>query len=209
MLLATSGVVAFACDALNVCVCVGSSAIDTVCACSPPRSPRVKLLPSCIGVLPRRSGSAKLTRPSPPNVVPSKENRAWFWLIGNSCPLHSAQPLGAKSKLIILISDRNGSATLSLLCVGLTLRVFLLRRRQRAGRRAAGEAAPAAGDVVRRVDDRVARVVRLDEALDRRVIVGGTAVARHADRGAEPLAQPDVGGTGDVCPGRVVARDRS
>src|ERR1700684_2287201 len=28
--------------------------------------------------------------------------------MGNSCPLHSAQPLGAKPKLKILISDRNG-----------------------------------------------------------------------------------------------------
>jgi hypothetical protein len=52
----------------------------------------------------------EFTRPSPPKVVPSSENNAWFWLIGSSCPLHSAQPFGAKVKLMILISDKNGSA---------------------------------------------------------------------------------------------------
>src|ERR687888_86131 len=56
------------------------------------------------------SGSAKLTRPSPPKVVPSREKRAWFWLIGRSWPLHSAHPFGAKTKLMMRISDRNGSA---------------------------------------------------------------------------------------------------
>src|SRR5438093_1382262 len=65
-----------------------------------------------MGARPRRSGSAKFTRPSPPKVVPRSANNAWFWLIGNSCPLHSAQPFGAKTKLMILISDRNGSAIL-------------------------------------------------------------------------------------------------
>ena len=59
---------------------------------------------------PRRSGSAKFTRPSPPKVVPSSENSAWFWLMGSNCPLQSAHPFGAKPKLMILISDRNGSA---------------------------------------------------------------------------------------------------
>ena len=48
------------------------------------------------GALPRRSGSPKLTRPSPPNVVPSSENNAWFWLMGRSCPSHSAQLLRRK-----------------------------------------------------------------------------------------------------------------
>src|SRR5688572_29039849 len=84
--------------------------IETVCACSPPRSPSVWPEPTWIGVRPRRSGSAKFTRPSPPNVVPSRENRAWFWLIGNSCPLQSAQPFGANTKDITRISDRKGSA---------------------------------------------------------------------------------------------------
>ncbi len=70
----------------------GSSAIESVCACSPPRSPSVWPEPTWIGTRPRRSGSAKFTRPSPPNVVPSSENSAWFWLIGSSWPLHCAQP---------------------------------------------------------------------------------------------------------------------
>jgi hypothetical protein len=56
------------------------------------------------------AGSAKFTRPSPPKVVPRRENNAWFWLIGNSCPLQSAHPFGAKSKLMIRTSDKNGSA---------------------------------------------------------------------------------------------------
>jgi hypothetical protein len=30
--------------------------------------------------------------------------------MGKNCPLHNAQPFGAKAKLMILISDRNGSA---------------------------------------------------------------------------------------------------
>ena len=38
------------------------------------------------------------------------EKSAWFWLIGSNCPLHSAHPFGANTKLMILISDRNGSA---------------------------------------------------------------------------------------------------
>jgi hypothetical protein len=29
--------------------------------------------------------------------------------MGNNCPLHTAQPFGAKLKLKILISERNGS----------------------------------------------------------------------------------------------------
>src|SRR5437773_941484 len=63
-----------------------------------------------MGTLLCKSGRPKFTRPSPPKVVPSKLNKAWFWLIGKSCPLHSAHPLGAKPKLKILISERNGSA---------------------------------------------------------------------------------------------------
>ena len=57
------GMFALLCDAPNVCVWVGSSAIERVCACSPPRSPSVWPLPTWIGALPLRSGSAKLTRP--------------------------------------------------------------------------------------------------------------------------------------------------
>ena len=62
---------------------------------SPPCSPSVWPEPTWIGTRPRRSGSAKVVCPFPPNVVPSSENSAWFWLIGNSCPLHIAQPRGA------------------------------------------------------------------------------------------------------------------
>src|SRR3954454_12745873 len=82
----------------------------SVCACSPPRSPSVWPLPMWMGARDRRAGRAKLTRPSPPYVVPSSEKRGWFWLMGNSCPSHSAQPLGGKTKLMIRISERNGSA---------------------------------------------------------------------------------------------------
>src|SRR5215203_6546608 len=65
-----------------------------------------------MGVLARKSGRAKFTRPSPPNVVPSSEKSGWFWLMGRSCPLHSAQPFGANTNDMILISDKNGSAIL-------------------------------------------------------------------------------------------------
>ena len=56
----------------------------------------------------RRSGSPKLTLPSPPKVVPSNANSGWFWLMGRSCPLHCAQPLGAKLNEKISIWARNG-----------------------------------------------------------------------------------------------------
>ena len=90
---------------------------------------------------PRRSGSAKLTRPSPPNVVPSSENSAWFWLIGRSWPLHSAQPLGAKTKLMIRISDRNGSAISSSTHPITRLAAGRSPIPRRSGRRWAGRAA--------------------------------------------------------------------
>jgi hypothetical protein len=69
-------VVAAAFVARATCTWVGNSAIESMCACSPPRSPNVWPLPTWIGARLRRSGSAKLTRPSPPNVVPSRENSA-------------------------------------------------------------------------------------------------------------------------------------
>ena len=62
----------------------------------------------CMDVRPWRLGRAKFTRPSPPYVVPSSEKIAWFWLIGNSCPLHIAQPFGAKLNEKILISVKKG-----------------------------------------------------------------------------------------------------
>src|SRR5215204_22456 len=67
-----------------------------------------------MGVRACRLGSAKLTRPSPPNVVPSSAKSAWFWLIGSNCPLQRAQPFGAKLNEKIRISERNGSAMTSL-----------------------------------------------------------------------------------------------
>jgi hypothetical protein len=42
-------------------------------------------------------------------MVPSRENRAVFWLMGINCPLQKAQPLGAKLKGKIRISATNGS----------------------------------------------------------------------------------------------------
>src|SRR5512141_129282 len=93
----------------KVWVWAGSSEIINVWFSSPPVSPSVWLLPKWIGIRPCRFGNAKLTRPSPPYVVPSRENNAWFWLIGNNWPLHSAQPLGAKLKLTILITDKKRS----------------------------------------------------------------------------------------------------
>src|SRR5579862_967854 len=62
-----------------------------------------------IGTRPWRSGSPKVSIPSPPKVVPSREKSAWFWLMGRSCPLQNAQPLGGKFHEITLISPRNGS----------------------------------------------------------------------------------------------------
>src|SRR5438067_2170894 len=75
---------------------------------SPPLSPRTWPLPAWIGVQPWRLGRAKVVRPSPPYVVPSSEKSAWFWLIGRSCPLHNAQPFGAKLNETSRISAKNG-----------------------------------------------------------------------------------------------------
>ena len=36
-------------------------------------------------------------------------NNAWFWLMGKSCPLQKAQPLGGKFQLMIFTSPINGS----------------------------------------------------------------------------------------------------
>jgi hypothetical protein len=41
--------------------------------------------------------------------VPSNENNAWFWLIGNNCPLQKAHPFGGKLKAAIFISAKKGS----------------------------------------------------------------------------------------------------
>src|SRR5580700_1427277 len=58
-----------------------------------------------------RLGRAKLFTPLPPYVVPSSANNAVFCWIDSSCPLHSAQFLGAKPKLIILTSPKKGLVT--------------------------------------------------------------------------------------------------
>jgi hypothetical protein len=92
------------------CVCMGISVLSKVWTSSPALWPKVNPWPTCIGTRLRKSGSKKLVVPLPPYVVPNKENRAWFWLMGNVCPLHIAQPLGAKLKEKILISDKKGSA---------------------------------------------------------------------------------------------------
>ena len=45
----------------------------------------------------------------PPEVVPSRENNAVFWLIDRSCPLHIAHPCGAKLNATRAISPIKGS----------------------------------------------------------------------------------------------------
>src|SRR6266699_4349716 len=47
--------------------------------------------------------------------------------MGSNCPLHNAQPFGAKPKLKILISERNGSAMIYSL--GLRLQKAIANRR--------------------------------------------------------------------------------
>ena len=59
---------------------------------------------------PKKFGKANVVLPSPPYVVPSKENNGTFWLMGRSWPLQSAQPDGAKFPAKILISPMNGFA---------------------------------------------------------------------------------------------------
>ena len=90
-----TGVVAWALVPVTVWVWIGVSATVRVCAGSPVTSPCGWFSLRCSGTRPRRSGRAKVTRPSPPYVVPRSEKRAWFWLIGKSWPLHAAHPLGA------------------------------------------------------------------------------------------------------------------
>lgn len=46
---------------------------------------------------PRKSGNAKFTRPSHQKWCQGGKS-AWFWLMGKSCPLQSAHPLGAEYK---------------------------------------------------------------------------------------------------------------
>src|SRR4051812_26643293 len=109
-------------------------------------------------------------------MVPSSEKRAVFWEMGSSCPLHSAQPLGAKVYGKTRISATNGSISAHLREdaeerdderqreVGLEVRVRL---------RAAGGADRLA--VQRRVGHVVG--VELHVLRDRRHPVGGRVVA--------------------------------
>src|ERR1700681_4287604 len=90
----------------------GISVVSSVTFCSPPVSPRSRRLkpgpwPCCNGAEPWRLGRAKLVFPSPPYVVPRRENRAVFWLMGKSCPSQVAQPMVAKFPAKILISATN------------------------------------------------------------------------------------------------------
>src|SRR3954469_11550038 len=151
-----------------------------------------------MGVLARRSGSAKLTRPSPPKVVPSSENSAWFWLIGRSWPLHIAQPFGAKLNDMILSSDRNGSATLFSLGSGArhgdtnrNERLALGARTACAGESAAARCDRVLGEHGRHPAD---AVVASNEVLNGGVVVVRAAVAGQANGGVGALAKPGVDG---------------
>ena len=53
-------------------------------------------------------GTPNVTLPSPPNWVPSSENRAVFCAIDMSCPLHSAKLRGAKLPANSRISPMKG-----------------------------------------------------------------------------------------------------
>src|SRR3954447_20992814 len=113
-----------------VCGWLGISDCSSVTVSVPPVSPRSCSdrpgpWPGCIGARPSRAGRAKFDFPSPPCVVPSSENSAVFWDIGSSCPLHHAQPLGAKLNGKIRISATNGSA------IGVLLRLGGIEAEQR------------------------------------------------------------------------------
>jgi hypothetical protein len=79
---------------------------NTVALSLPNTSPASATSPVPITVRPRKSGSAKVVCPSPPYMVPSRENRAWFWLIGSIWPAATAQPFGAKFPAKAITSPR-------------------------------------------------------------------------------------------------------
>jgi hypothetical protein len=62
-------------------LCVAASLMVRVWACSPRRCASAKPGPMWTGVMPRRSGRAKVVTPSPPYIVPIREYSAVFWLI--------------------------------------------------------------------------------------------------------------------------------
>src|SRR6266851_6835783 len=94
-------VVAASESANKLCECAPICDWFSVTTASPPTSPifrgvRPAPLPHSSGTFPWRFGKPKVLFPSPPKFVPSSENRAVFCDIGISCPLHIAQPSGAK-----------------------------------------------------------------------------------------------------------------
>jgi hypothetical protein len=48
-------------------------------------------------------GNAKVVLPSPPYLVPSKENKAVFWEIDINWPFIGAQPVGQKSCALVMV----------------------------------------------------------------------------------------------------------
>jgi hypothetical protein len=65
----------------------------------------VVVLDRDVGIAPVRDRVVLDHPPIPTNVVPSIENNAWFWLIGRSWPLHSAQPKDWAPMFVSPISD--------------------------------------------------------------------------------------------------------
>jgi hypothetical protein len=61
------------------------------------RSLRPGPCPDDTATLPRRSGTANVTLPSPPYVVPSSEKRGEFSAIESSRPSQGNQPTGVES----------------------------------------------------------------------------------------------------------------
>jgi hypothetical protein len=55
------------------------------------------------------SGRANVVLPSPPNVVPMREYRAWFDEIGKLCPLQNIQFNGAKFPPNMIMLANKGS----------------------------------------------------------------------------------------------------
>src|SRR5262245_20739651 len=98
------GLVTLPCEEFPRATCAwgGSSGRVIVWLTSPPAAPSVREespgpWPQCSGLRPLRSGRRNVVVPSPPYVMPRSEKRVRFWAIERNCPLHMAQPWGAKS----------------------------------------------------------------------------------------------------------------